>query len=149
MERVSRRALGSLAAVAAASAFVAAAHAKGPTAAAVCGASGCRAADPAQLNPVDGQPFGLAAAPRPAPYYVAFLSAPGEFGFCWRLLWVPSRRVLRVESMRPYVPGEPIAGRIWRSVDAALARRLARAVRGVTPFAGRLAWRSPKSRCAS
>jgi hypothetical protein len=111
--------------------------------ASVCGASGCRTADSELLNPIDGHSFGLASAPRPAPYYAAILSAPGDHGFCWRLVWVPARRVLRVENLRrPNVPGTPIAGRYWRTVHLGLARSLAEAVRGLQPYAPALSWRA-------
>lgn len=128
-------------------ALAAAAVAKEPATAFVCGATGCRQADPALLNPIDGRPFSLATRPRPAPYFAAVLTSPGDEGFCWRVLWVPTRRVIRVENLRRWVPGTPVAGRYWRTVDASSARRLAEGVRGVRPYARNVTWRAPTGLC--
>jgi hypothetical protein len=111
------------------------------------GTSGCRPGDPELLNPIDGRSFGLASMPKPAPYYVAILSAPGEFGFCWRLVWVPKRRLLRVENLGRYRPGQPIAGRYWRTVHLQLARSLAEGFRGITPYAAGRSWKGPVGAC--
>lgn len=122
--------------------------AKGPTSAEVCGASGCRTGNPTALSPIDGRSFSLRKPPSPAPYYAITLMWSGADDICWRLIWVPTTRALRVENLGPYSLGAPIAGRYWRTVHSALVRRLAREVRGVRPYGARRAWRAPKPACS-
>jgi hypothetical protein len=123
-----------------------AASAKNPANATVCGASGCHAGDASRLTPVSGG-FAIRNAPRPARYYAIFIAATGRQPFCWRMIWVPQRRLLRVENLLPYVPGAPVAGRYWRTVDARFSRDLASSVRGLRPYAATRAWRAPSGHC--
>ncbi len=127
----------------------AAADAKSPATTLVCGASACRAADYDAITPVDSQPFTLRAAPRAAPFYTAVITGPAPAGFCWRLVFVPSRRVLRVENAGTYRAGDPVAGTYWRSVSQAYARRFTRAAAGLAPHAPAARWRGIRRACAT
>lgn len=113
--------------------------AKNAPRATVCGASGCRDGEAWGLTPVDGVPF----TSRAAPYYSMTLYASGQDGFCWRLVWVPARRALRVENLGTAVPGAPVAGLYWRSVHKRLAANLARSVHGLRPYPASQEWRAP------
>ena len=118
--------------------------AKSTPRATVCGASGCRDGEAWRLTPIDGVPFTSRTAPKPAPYYSMTLHASGQDGFCWRLVWVPSRHALRVENLGPTVIGAPVAGGYWRSVHERLAANLTRSARGLRPYPASRAWRAPR-----
>ena len=131
-------------------ALATAAAAKAPARTIVCGASVCRSAPYELISPVDGVPFHLLRAPRPAPFYTAVLTAPGASdGFCWRVVWVPSRHAIRIANVGRYVPGAPVAGSYWRTVRPAYERGFARAVRGLRAHPPAPGWRGLWADCAA
>ena len=118
-----------------------AAQAKGPNAAAVCGASGCtRLTGESAVAPLLSwtyTPFKPRAAPRPAPYYSIRVSDPS--GIKWTLLYVPSRRMMRIWQSRVPPYSESI-GPYWRVVPRPAVPQIAKAVARVRPYAAPKRW---------
>ena len=129
------------AAVALAALTSGAAQAKGPNAASVCGASGCTTLrGESAVWPLlswTSTPFKPRAAPRPAAYYSIRVSDPT--GIKWTLLYVPSRRMMRIWQSRVPPYSEPI-GPYWRIVPRTAVPQIVRAVAHVRPYAAPKRW---------
>ena len=128
--------------MAAFAAWPAAAAAKGPNVATVCGAKRCTTIRGdlavAPLLAWQWVPFRTRSAPAPAPYYSIRLHDPG--GIDWEFLYVPRHHAVRFWQSRvpPYAQG---IGPYWRGLPASAERVFARAVRGLRPLAAPLHWR--------
>ena len=118
------------------------AAAKGPNVARVCGASGCTTLrGESAVQPLISwwyTPFSSRRAPRPAPYYSIAIRDPS--GVRWSLLYVPSRRAMRIWQNRVPPYNQPI-GPYWRDVPAAAVSGLGRVAAGLKPYAAPSAWR--------
>ena len=131
-------------AVAAALSLVAAAGAKGPVSGTVCGASGCAAlAEPGaafQALRWEGT-FQIVRAPRPARFYRLTFTSPDPGGFRWTVLYVPARRVLRVDDRAATPPeyGTPVRP-YWRTLGMRQLRLLGAVTSDLAPFRAPRRW---------
>ena len=82
-------------------------------------------------------PFKPRAAPRPAPYYSIRVRDPS--GIKWTLLYVPSRRMMRIWQSRVPPYSESI-GPYWRVVPRLAVPQIAKAVARVRPYAAPKRW---------
>jgi hypothetical protein len=139
---MSMRALGAAVLIALCTAGIA--QAKGPDLARACGASGCHTVRGAprvyELIEWTYGMFTVADAPRPAPFYRIVLRDRGRVS--WTLLYVPSKRLVRVwqpaiNSL--YAPGG--GSPYWRPVNAKGAAVLGRTLAGLKPFSAPRTWR--------
>ena len=135
-----------LVAAAAALTLVGAATAKGPVAGNVCGTASCKAVtEPGTVYQAlrwEGT-FQVVRAPRPARFYTLTFSASAPDGFRWSVLYVPARRLLRVDERAATPPeyGTPVRP-YWRTLGPSQLRLLAEVTRGVTPFRAPRRWPS-------
>ena len=125
--------------------FAGAAAAKGPDRARVCGAKCRTITGDRQVYPLidswSSKRFVQADVPRPAPYFTFSIdSTRGESGR-WLLVWVPSKRLMRVTQtgVPPYQTAT--LGPYWRPVPPAARSRFAGAARGLRPHAPVRGWR--------
>ena len=142
---MSRRAFA--VAVLAALAVAGTAAAKGPDRARLCGkTTACRViSGDQQVYPLisgwETAPFSERGAPRPAPHFtIAIDSTQGEPGK-WFLVWVPSKRLLRVTAsgVPPYT--SRTVGPYWRSVPAVAVTTFNAAVHGLVSHPAVRGWR--------
>jgi hypothetical protein len=129
-------------------ALVPAAAAKEPVTGNVCGAGGCTTiSEPGTVYQALrwAGVFEVVRAPRPARFYTLTFSAPGPEGFRWPLVYVPSRRVLRVDDRQATPPeyGRPVAP-YWRTLTRRQLRVLATVTRGLQPFPPSRRWSAPR-----
>jgi hypothetical protein len=118
--------------------------AKEPVSGSVCGVDGCVVlAEPGTVHQAlrwEGT-FELVRAPRPAAFYRLTFFTSGPEGFRWTALYVPGRRLLRVDERGAVPPEFGHAGRpYWRTVGRRQVRMLARLTVGVAPFPARARW---------
>ena len=122
--------------------------AKGPMRGDLCGRSGCVALSgheaSAPFTSWWSRPFTERPAPASAPFFRVVLRQDAPDGgepITWTLLYVPQRSAMRIAQNRvpPYSAG---VGPYWRTVPHSARAALARATRGVAPFAASAAWQS-------
>jgi hypothetical protein len=113
----------------------AAAKAKDPFQAVVCGQSRCLTFtedDPLMARLVSSSSFFmLLTAPRPAPFYK--VTVGGHYG--WSYLYVPSRRLVRVTN-------SGLRGGYWRSAPSSVIRAFRTIARDLRPFPPSPRWRT-------
>jgi hypothetical protein len=113
--------------------LVAAAQAKGPNVARICGAAACKEVRGEStlwgIYGWWGQSFSLRGAPRPAPFYRLRLRGGGV---TMSLLYVPKRSAMRI-AWRSSVPGQGEMAPYWRTVPRDAARRIERFTRDLGP----------------
>jgi len=134
-----------LTAVAALLVFAGGAAAKGPDRARVCGTKCRTSTGDQQVYPLidswSSKRFVQADVPRPAPYFTFSIdSTRGESGR-WLLVWIPSKRLMRVTqtAVPPYQTAT--VGPYWRPVPSAARSRFAGSARGLRPHAPVRGWR--------
>ena len=121
------------------------AAAKGPDRARVCGTSCRTIIGDRQVYPLldawGSKPFVQAHVPRPAPYFTLSIdSTRGESGR-WLLLWVPSKRLMRVTQIAVPPYQTTTVGPYWRPVPPGARSVFAAAARGLRPHAPVRGWR--------
>ena len=118
--------------------------AKEPVTGNVCGARECRTlAEPGTVFQAlrwEGT-FQIVRAPRPARFYTLTFTADGPEGFVWRVVYVPARRVLRVDDRGATPPefGRPVRP-YWRTLGSRQLRLLATVTRGLEAFPPSRTW---------
>jgi hypothetical protein len=121
------------------------AAAKGPDRALVCGRGTCRViAGAREIAPLLetwwSGPFTQAGVPRPAPYFrITLEPTSGESGR-WLLVWVPSKRLLRVTQIAVPPYETQSVGPYWRPVPPAARAAFASATRGLEPHPPVTGW---------
>ena len=122
------------------------AAAKGPDRVRICGSGPCRVVlGEREVAPLLetwwSGPFTQASAPRPAPYFTLRLDSTRIAIGRWLLVWVPSKRLLRVTQIAvpPYETAS--VGPYWRPVPAAARAAFASGTRGLRPHPAVAGWR--------
>jgi hypothetical protein len=122
-----------------------AAASKGPDRARVCGASCRTITGDRQVYPLldawGSKPFAQADRPRPAPYFTFSIDSTRGGSGRWLLVWVPSKRLMRVTQI--VVPPYETAtvGPYWRPVPAAARAAFTSAARRLRPHPAVRGWR--------
>jgi hypothetical protein len=140
------RRLAPLAILGTALALAGIAAAKGPDRAVVCGRGTCRVVVGAReiaplLETWWSGPFTQARVPRPAPYFRLTLESTYGASGRWVLVWVPSKKLLRVTQIAVPPYETQSVGPYWRSVPPAARAAFASATRGLEPHPAVAGWR--------
>ena len=125
--------------------FAGGAAAKGPDRARVCGTKCRTIIGDRQVYPLldtwGSRPFVQADIPRSAPYFTFSIDSTRGVSGRWLLVWVPSKRLMRVTQIAVPPYQTATVGPYWRPVPPAARSTFAGAARGLRPHAPVRGWR--------